>query len=302
VFAGGFYHLGYHLNLDENASTEKESVWNLTMIIESGDKYLCTVRLDKTNPFTLDNLIETAVAGYDSNPQQAHNKIIFLLVFDRPEMAYQACKELTEKYPKDWWPRLTLAFMDAAKTNPNKAGDDFAAWVEKYPSFSHYYYLSFFYEKQDDLQKACDMIEKSLEYPIKEEADDSPGARTVYSYASKSIAITLKNNKPDLALRICDAALAGLEKERGKYSPTPYWKPTIQKLKTAISANDVNTIDRWNQYEAWGGSFNPYQAGNTNAAQRIKVGSHFFPSDEDIKASERPFEEIEPLTKEWLSH
>ena len=250
----------------------------------------------------MDNLIETAVAGYDSNTQQAHNKIIFLLVFDRPEMAYQACKELTEKYPKDWWPRLTLAFMDAAKTNPNKAGDDFAAWVEKYPSFSHYYYLSFFYEKQDDLQKACDMIEKSLEYPIKEEADDSPGARTVYSYASKSIAITLKNNKPDLALRICDAALAGLEKERGKYSPTPYWKPTIQKLKTAISANDVNTIDRWNQYEAWGGSFNPYQAGNTNATQRIKVGSHFFPSDEDIKASERPFEEIEPLTKEWLSH
>ncbi|MGD0077805.1 MAG: DUF4190 domain-containing protein [Sedimentisphaerales bacterium] len=300
VFASGFYHLGYKIELDENASTEKQSVWNLSMLVESGEKSLCSVRLDKTNPFTLDKLIETAVAGYNSIPEQAHNKIIFLLIFDRPEMAYQACKELTEKYPKDWWPRLTLAFMDAAKTDPNKVGDDFATWIEKHPSFSNYYYLSFFYQKENDPQKACYTVEKSLGYPIKED-EHSEGARNVYSYVSDSIAIALKNNKQDLALRICNIALAGLEKEHGKYSSAPYWKPTLQKLKTAIVANDQNTIGRWNEYQAWGGSFNPYRAGNTNAIQRIKVGSHFFPSDEDIRASQRPFEEIEPLTKEWSS-
>ncbi len=299
VFAGGFYHLGYKLELDENASTEKESVWNLSMIIESGHKYLCTVRLDKTNPFTINKLIETAIAGYDASPRQADSKIIFLLVFDRPEMAYDACKELAKKHPKDWWPRLTLAFMDSAKTDPNKAGEDFAGWIEKYPSFSNYYYLAFFYQKENDLRKACEAIEKSLKYPVKED-DSSFHARNVFSYASYSTAIALKNEEPNLALRICDAALAGLEKEHGKYSSAPYWTPVIQKLRTAIFASDMNTIERWNQFEAWSGSFNPYQAGNTNEEQRIKVGNYFFPSDEDIKAGERPREEIDPIRDEWL--
>jgi len=301
VFAGGFFHLGYGLELDEKASTKKQSVWNLSLLIESGKKHLCTVRLDKTNPFTLDKLIETAVAGYDSNPQQAHSKIEFLLLFNRPEMAYQACKELAEKHPADWWPRLTLAFMESAKTTTEQAGTDFAKWIEKYPCFTHYFYLSFFHQKEADQQRACNAIEKSLEYPLRNNVY-SHESHNVYYYASNSITVALKNNKSDFALRICDAALAELEHERGKYSSAPYWKPKLQKLRAAIVANDQNTIDRWNEYQAWGGSFNPYQAKNTNATQRIKVGNHFFPSDEDIKASERPSEEIEPLTKEWQSH
>jgi tetratricopeptide (TPR) repeat protein len=188
--------------------------------------------------------------------------------------------------------------MDAAKTNSQSAGADFAHWVQQYPCFSNYFYLSFFYQTENELDKALEAIEKSLDFPLHENVY-APDLRNVYSYASDSILVALTNERYDLAIRLCDAALAQLEHETGKYSSAPYWKPKLQKLKEAIIAEDRNAIDRWFQYKSWAGSFNPYQARNTNATQRIKLGNNFFPSDEYIKARERPWEEIEPIIDEW---
>ncbi len=298
TFTGGFYHLCYIIELDPNSSNDRQTVWNMSMISESSPYHIYTFTLDKEDEITFDEFIEKAVAGYDKHPRGAHSKIIFLLLFNRPQMAYEACQKLVKDRPTAWWPRLTLAFMDAARTSAEQAGNDLTQWVAEYPCFTHYFYLSFFYQKENDLQKACDFIEKSLEYPLKEDVY-SPDSYSIYSCASESVTVALKNGRTDLALKMCDAALAQLEHEHGRYSSAPYWKPKLQKLRAAIVANDQNTIDSWNEYQAWGGSFNPYQDHSTNAIQRIKVGNHFFPSDEDIKADERPYEEIKPIIEEW---
>jgi len=294
VFTGGFYHLIYELNLDEDLSTLDEKVWNLFLVTEGSEQLLYTVRLKKEDAITTDGFIEQAVIGYDSDPNQATNKVIFLLVMNRPEMAYQACKELVLQKPEAWWPRLTLAFMEAARTSSQLAGNDFAQWVEEYPCFSHYFYLSFFYKIENDLDNALNAIEKSLDFPLQESVY-SPDPYNVYYYTSDAILVVLHKEKYDLALRLCDAALAQLEQETGKYSSKPHWSPKFQKLRRAIEARDQETIDSWIQYRAWGGPFNPYQS----PIQRIKVGSHFFPSEVQLQAADRPFVEVESLIEQW---
>jgi tetratricopeptide (TPR) repeat protein len=268
------------------------------MISESAPFEIYALRLNREDEITFDQFIQKALDGYHRHPDQVHNEIIFLLFFGRPEMAYEECKRIVAQRPEAWWPRLTFAFMEAARTNTDKAGRDFAQWVERYPCYAHYYYLSFFYQEENYIQGACDAIRKGLEYPL-DNSVYSPDHYNVYYYASNALVFALKNERYDLAAQICDAVLAQLEHECGRFSSAHHWKPKFKKLKQAISSGDPNTIDRWIEYQIWAGSFNPYQDRSTNAVQRIEIGKHIFPSDEEIEARNRPYEEIESLREEW---
>jgi predicted Zn-dependent protease len=169
---GGFYHYGYLLTHDDQASTADTNVWHLFLYREDADdRLLVTLRILKTEAMSATSLFEIVLPGYDeqiaAHPDslEAHQgKIQFLLHFDRVDEARAAVKELLHAMPDNWWANLVNALAVAETQSPERAEQSLLGWVKQEPNFFKYLDLAYYYQLQQRPQKAARAMLEATQY------------------------------------------------------------------------------------------------------------------------------------------
>lgn len=263
VIACGVDHLGYILELDEEASNEQQSEWDLYIYTEGTKELLHTVTVDRQDHIPTDVIVANVIEAYDSQiqkkPRSNHlhkEKIHYLLSVQETEFAYEACQKALESLPGDWWIRLTTACIESKMSNRKEALIKFSKWVDKNPCFRNYSFLACFYFEDSQIPEFAGIVEKALKYPPNEAAVSAGWALATMAYQS---------GKHELAIRVCDA-MAQVP-EIAKRRPFLLKKHGIdfKAFKEAIEAKDIASASKWVKC---GGEFNP--CGHTaNAARNI---------------------------------
>ena len=177
---GGFHHYGYDLVRDDAASSEEEMKWDLHFYSESGiERLLHSVRLPRDQKLPIEARVAPVLHYYDkriaSKRREAsnyQNKVYPLVRLDHCELARETCRDALKPCWKHWWPRLTLALMTPAEDGENVAIQAFRDWVAKRPTYSRYFYLSYYYTVMGNSEHACEAIRNSLERPLNTVGDD----------------------------------------------------------------------------------------------------------------------------------
>lgn len=169
---GGFHHFGYHLFLDPSASDETTHVWNLNFYSEgAGEKRLTTVSLPKTQRLAPDEIVSMVTGAYDrqiadtpDNLRLYQDKIQIHLRFDQVEAARQACRDMLERLPDDWWSVLVNALLTDALGQRAEAEKLIVEWVNKSPNFFRYLDLAYFYQLTNQPKQAAGAVKAAIEY------------------------------------------------------------------------------------------------------------------------------------------
>ena len=169
---GGFHHFGYHLALDQDASTTGTNVWQLYMYSEgSEDQRLRTFPVDSTRRFLPDQLLSRVVAGLDKqilrkpDDASAHqSKIQTYLRFDRVDQAREACRSMLQSMPDAWWPVLVNALILTEEESRDQAEETLSVWVQKDENFFRYMDLAYFFQLTGKPDKAADAMRQSTGY------------------------------------------------------------------------------------------------------------------------------------------
>ncbi len=169
---GGLYHYGYLLTRDNQASIADTNVWQLFLYGEDADdKLLLTLRILKTEAMSATSLFEAVLPGYDeqlaAHPDslEAHQgKIQFLLHFNRVDEARAAVKELLHTMPDTWWANLVNALVVAETQSPEQAEQSLLDWVKREPNFFKYLDLAYYYQLQQQPQKAAQAMLVATQY------------------------------------------------------------------------------------------------------------------------------------------
>ena len=276
TIACGHYHLSYSLELNKEDSDEEYSVWDLRIYTDYDDEKLCTVKLNKQEKIPVEDIVKNAVEEYNNRIEgqpKSHYlhraKIHYLLLFNQPELASQACKESIEQMPNYWLPRLTLAFIESGMGKQDQAYKKFSNWVDNNPGFTRYFYLAYFCHLEQLVPEFALAAEKALKCPLTINRGDH---FNVYYFGWNMALMAHKNKRYDLAMSICEAMEdPKREKERAKSSKrNPF---VFRKFKQVPGPNDISAT----VYSRYPRFFNPYQSNETNAIQPIKVGKHQFP-------------------------
>jgi len=279
TFGGGFYPLGYILQLDKTTSTMKQFTWHLFIYSEEGTKKIFTLEMDKHDKIPLDKIVNKATMEFDRRIRKCAKsiywhkaKIMFLLQFDHPKLALKACHKAIGVIPDHWWLRLTQAFIDSSMGRTEEASERFTNWVIANPSYSHYFYLFYYYKKEGMMDSACECILKSFEYPLTTSRNDS---KNVYYMGFNMVVYAYENGRRDIAVSVCNAMEdPGRENERITSSRRHYID--FAAIKEDLMSEDPERANKWVKDQ--NRLFNPYQVGGTNAVEVIKVGRHYFPS------------------------
>jgi hypothetical protein len=276
TIAGGHYHLSYSLELNEEDSDEEYNVWDLYIYTDYDDEKLCTVKLYKQEKITVEDIVKNAVEEYNNRIEEQPKsyrihraKIHYLLLFNQPESASQACKESIEQLPHYWLPRLTLAFIESGKGKQDEAYKKFSNWVENNPSFTRYFYLAYFCHLERLIPEFALAVEKALKCPLTNNRYDS---FNVYYIGWNMAVMACENKRYDLAKSVSEAME---DPKREKERATSSKRKTIDftRFKKVLEPNDISATGNWRYLRF----FNPYQSTETNAIQPIKVGKHQFP-------------------------
>ena len=126
-------------------------------------------------------------------------KISLLFRLGRLAEARQESNKCIGAFPDQWSARMALAYIDAEYGRAKEAAATFREWIQTRPSFSLYWYLSDFYQKNGDPGKAVAAVKKAMEYPLAEDGlvpEALACAAAAYAYRQKEFT---------LALKICEA-------------------------------------------------------------------------------------------------
>ncbi len=254
-FGGGFYHYGYEVQLDEQASNPQSNIWQLYLCREGQDQKLL-------HRFALTPTARVAVSAFTSNSIAECNrqiakspgdfdlhkaKIAILLQYS-PNEVRAACVDAVDKLPEHWWPRLTLALADSGRGNSERASRELVRFVEAKPSYSRYIYLAYFYQMTGKPRQAAQAIEKAISCPIVDLEDDQNNTECrgysvgVYAYRSHEYSTVVK---------LCNALLP--IKENGDYA-----KSALRDLKSAAESAMAGSDAPFSPSDAVLG-FNPYE-------------------------------------------
>jgi hypothetical protein len=260
-FGGGFYHYGYSLELDAAKSGAGNTVWQLYLCREeSPDVLLHTCALPETARYPLALFLSNSLAEYDSRIKASPNdmelykeKLNLLLQLDRSQVR-PACTNYINLAPDHWWPRLTLALLDAGSGNFNDASTNLVRFVESHPSYSSYIYLAYFYQVTDKPDAAAKAVEKAISYPVVDLKDDQINTECrgysagVYLFQAGKYATVVK---------LCDVLLP--VKINGNYA-----KAALSDLKSAANTALTGVTPAFKPSEAVL-QFNPYENFNLTA-------------------------------------
>jgi len=211
IFGGGFYHYGYWLNLDSAKSGGGNNVWQLSLRREeSPDVLLCTCTLPETARYPVTQFLSNSLAEYDSRIKASPDdlelykgKLNLLLQFNRSQVR-PACTNFINLVPDHWWPRLTLALLDAGAGHFDDASTNLVKFVESQPSYSSFIYLAYFYQTTDKPDAAAKAVEKAVSYPIVDLKDDQNNTECRGYSAGVYL---FQAGKYSTVVKLCDALL-----------------------------------------------------------------------------------------------
>ncbi len=275
---GGFDHYGYRLDLNKSESNDKENVWELYYNKEGKEeKFLCKVKLNRNEKIPVDEFIAEAVQTFDKQVKMHPNdlclhrdRVLFLLGYKRLDHARKACLESRGLMPDSWWPRLTLAFLDSRLGNADHAVKEFSSWVEKNPSFDHFFCLYFFYKKERRTDDAIAAFTKALDCPFTESGDMDYNIHFL-SYDAASFAC--QSGKYPFAIKICKLMETG-----GPYYSRSSFLPKFQKIRAVAetrlaeettTTKDIKTLTSIGEEDD---EFNPYK----DTSHSIREGKEAF--------------------------
>lgn len=260
-FGGGFYHYGYRLQLDENASDANTNFWELYSCGEgSPEKLLTRFALSPGARIPIGTFVSNTLSEYSrriaagpGNLDAHKGRIRFLLEHDHTQVR-QACLDAVKALSEHWWPRLTLALWDSGQGKFAEASKTFVAYVEIKPSYSRYVYLAWFYQTASHPDEAAAAIEKAVQCPVVDLRDDE--TNTECRGYSVGVA-AYQNGKYTTVLKLCDALLP--VRENGGYA-----KAALIALRQAANAGvDGKTVSFQASENILG--FNPYEQIDLNA-------------------------------------
>lgn len=260
-FGGGFYHYGYRLELDAAKSGGGNNVWQLFLCREeSPDALLYTCSLPETARYPVATFLSNSLTEYDSRIRETPDdlglykgKLNLLLQLDRSQVR-PACTNFINLAPDHWWPRLTLALLDAGSGHFNDASTDLVKFVESHPSYSSYIYLAYFYQVTDKPDAAAKAVEKAISYPIVDLKDDENNTECRGYSAGVYL---FQVGKYSTVVKLCDALLP--LKINGNYA-----KAALSDLKSAANTALTGVTPVFKPSEDVLG-FNPYENFNLTA-------------------------------------
>ena|GEM_PF-6385625 len=275
---GGFYPLGYFLRRADAESTDESCCWVISIYNEDGQDRLTTIRLNKQEMIPKDQFVRDTIAEFDKRIMEYPNatfwaraKVMFLLEFDEPQSALRECRKACETIPDYWWLRVTLAFMQTAMDSGGQPAKELEHWVGTHPSFSNYFYLSYYYEKEGNIQAACESILNALKCPLTTSRTDS---YNIYYLAYNMLAYAYENQRQNVAIAVCDA-MEDPEREAERATSARDRYIDFAAIKKDILSEDSQGPSKWTRIRPR--PFNPYQASGTNAVRALRIGRHTFP-------------------------
>ena len=232
-FGGGFYHYGYGLRLDEEASSPQINVWELYLSREGqGEKLLHRFTLPSAARVTVSEFTSNSIAEYNRRLAKSPGdlelhkaKISLLIQYSRNEVR-AACLSAIKAMPHHWWPRLTLALIDTGKGKHLEAAIELTKFVESRPSYSRYIYLAYFYQLTDRPKESAQAIEKAIFFPIVDLDDDHTNTEC-RGYSAGVYAF--RNREFPTVIKLCNALLP--VKDNGGYA-----KGALRDLQSAAEA------------------------------------------------------------------
>jgi hypothetical protein len=261
---GGFIErlYGYRLELDPEQPASGSNLWHLFFLGEAKDRLLHSFYMAASDSMPLSNYMANALAEYDhlakakDSLERGHGypihiqqqRINFLLQFDRTQVR-DACVRSIEQMPNHFWPRLTLALIDARRGNEEAATRTFRNFIEARPAFSRYLYLAYYYRMINKPKDAVAAIEKALEYPIIELKDDQSNS-TYRGYWAASDAFQFGAYRT--TIKLVDGLLGA---PRGR----DYARDDLMALRTAAQEAEAGRKTEVKPPESMPGPFNPYE-------------------------------------------
>jgi hypothetical protein len=127
------------------------------------------------------------------------------------ERARSVCIDCEKEWPDHWWPKVTIAVLEAKCGNKSLGEERLRMWVEKHDTFTHYYFLAYYYTTVSEHCMATMALEKAILTPMDMESDASRPiiptdklrvSNIVYFQYAAILAYRLK--QLDLCLQICD--------------------------------------------------------------------------------------------------
>jgi len=254
-FGGGFYHYGYRIQLDEAGSTAQTNVWELYLCREGQpEKLLHRLALAPSSRVGLAEFTRSSIASYNQRLAKTprdlglHKSKISLLLQYKPDEVRAACSDAAKAMPDHWWPRLTLALVDAGNGSYAEANRELVRFAERKPSYSRYLYLAYFYQLTRKPQEAAQAIERAIALPVLDLDDDENNTECrgysagVYAFRSGNYTTVVK---------LCNVLLP--IKENGNYA-----KAAFQDLKAAAESAIAGSKVDFTPNDAVMG-FNPYE-------------------------------------------
>jgi hypothetical protein len=260
-FGGGFYHYGYFLKLDTEATNAIRSTWELYLSREEqAPKSLHRLEISPTTKISRAEFISNTLANYNRRITEEPNeirwpkdKLRFLSQYRPGEMA-GACSNALRTFPEHWWPRLTMSLLVHRSGNFREAERGLKSFAEAKPSYSRFGYLAYFYFITDHPHDGASAIEKAVSQPIVDLPDDDVNIECL-GYTLGCLAFT--NGECAATIRLCNALLP--VNANGNYA-----KAALSALKAAaeLKSSGVASEFNWNTDM---GPFDPYEKFNMEA-------------------------------------
>lgn len=183
------------------------------------------------------------------------------------------CQQTIQDQPQFSWPRLVLAQLDPTPTtlpstqpaptttqnsapstqhSPLTPAADLIAWVQTYPSFTHYIYLATYFDSKNDSANAAESVRRALACPLQIEPED---VAATPRYAFEAARIAYRAADYQLVLQIADAwqAWPGQPNEESYLA----WraaaqlalgqsKPALQSATQALASDTTKSLSAQN--------------------------------------------------------
>jgi tetratricopeptide (TPR) repeat protein len=268
-YGGGFYHFGYHLELDAAASTPATNVWSLSLAREdSPDLPLLTLRLAAKDHLTVGDLQKLMGANFDQfikagRTDAYRDKVVFQLRYGQMAQAAATCQDWMQAQPDSWLPRFSYAHVRCRLGETEPAAAQFSDWVNAHKNFPHDTYLALFNYREGRTNQALAAVRLALSQPFVE----PPGSDGSKFYLGQNGAlIAYAAGDYDLCLALCDKMLA--DREADPFGSDHWWRRKILRIKAATMLMQGNlsvAVKLMNEIPKADPAFWSSQAGNAKS-------------------------------------